>query len=61
MSIRDFYSKLTVGHEDNALLSSLRRLLLIEEPLEAGGGTADPLGDWTTWQSAVECEAVAGA
>lgn len=61
MSIRDFYSKLTVGHEDNALLGSLRRLLLIEEPLQVGGGTADPAGDWVSWQAAVECEAVAGA
>jgi len=60
MSIRDFYSKLTMGNEDNVLLGSLRRLLLIEEPLEVGGGTGDPTSDWVTWQSA-ECEAVAGA
>jgi len=62
MSIRDFYSKFTLGHEDNALLGSLRRLLLIEEPLQVGGGSGDPLGDWGPWQSSsVECEAVAGA
>jgi hypothetical protein len=60
MSIRDFYSKFTMGNEDNALLGSLRRLLLIAEPLEAGGGSGDPLGDWVAWQSSAECEAVAG-
>jgi hypothetical protein len=61
MSIRDFYLKFTLGNEDNVLLGSLRRLLLIEEPLKAGGGSGDPMGDWATWQSAAECEAVAGA
>jgi hypothetical protein len=60
MSIHDFYSKLTLGHEDNALLGSLRRLLLIEEPCEVGGGAGDPTGDWGSW-TAAECEAVAGA
>ncbi len=62
MSIRDFYSKLTLGHEDNALLGSLRRLLLIEEPAAAGGGTNDPMGDWGIWsQMTSEHEGVAVA
>jgi hypothetical protein len=63
MSIRDFYSKLTLGHEDNnALLGSLRRLLLIEEPAQVGGGTNDSMGDWGIWSHmTAESEAVAVA
>jgi hypothetical protein len=60
MSIRDFYLKF-MGNEDNVLLGSLRRLLLIEEPLHVGGGSGNPAGDWIAWQGSSECEAVAGA
>jgi hypothetical protein len=54
MSIHDFYSKLTLGHEDNELLGSLRKLLSIQEPLQAGGGTGDPMGDWGVWTNFAE-------
>ncbi|MEA2693845.1 MAG: hypothetical protein QOJ16_3232 [Acidobacteriota bacterium] len=60
MSIRDFYLKF-MGNEENVLLGSLRRLLLIEEPLQVGGGSGGPASDWVAWQSSTECEAVAGA
>ncbi len=59
MSILDFYSKFTLGHDDNALLGSLRRLLAIEEPTEVGGGSGGPMTDWGVWnQTAADGEAL---
>ena len=62
MSIHDFYSKLSVGQEDNSLLGSLRRLSSLEDAAQVTGGTSGgPLGDWGTWMQVHESEDVVGA
>jgi len=62
MSIRDFYSKLILGHEQNSLLASLRRLSLVEDASHfSGGDTGGPAGDWLVWTQTAKEYQPAGA
>jgi hypothetical protein len=47
MSIQDFYKKFVSATENNALVESLRRLSLFEDPKAMLG--EDPAGDWLIW------------
>lgn len=54
MSIQDFYKKFASATENNALVESLRRLSLFEDPKMFGEGTdTDPWLQWTDGESAV--------
>jgi hypothetical protein len=52
MSIQDFYKKFVSATESNALVESLRRLSLFEDPKAMLGD--EPAGDWTIWTEASE-------
>ena len=47
MSIQDFYKKFVSATENNALVESLRRLSLFEDPKAMLG--SEPEGDWIVW------------
>jgi hypothetical protein len=47
MSIHDFYSKLVSTTENNALVDSLRRLSLLDDPKAMFEG--EPQNDWIVW------------
>ena len=47
MSIQDFYKKFVSATENNALVESLRRLSLFEDPKAMLGEEAG--GDWIVW------------
>lgn len=47
MSIHDFYQKFVSATENNALVESLRRLSLLDDPKSMFEG--DPTGDWIYW------------
>jgi hypothetical protein len=49
MSIADFYQKFVSATENNALVESLRRLSLLDDPKAMFEG--DPLGEWAYWTS----------
>jgi len=48
MSIHDFYQKFVSATENNALVSSLRNLSLLDNPKAMFEG--DPQSDWIIWQ-----------
>lgn len=48
MSIHDFHSKLVSNHDENALVSMLRKLSLLDDPRRFQEDE-DPLSDWTIW------------
>jgi hypothetical protein len=52
MSIQDFYKKFVSATENNALVESLRRLSLFEDPKAMLG--EEPDGDWLVWTEASE-------
>jgi hypothetical protein len=54
MSIQDFYKKFVSSTENNALVESLRRLSLFEDP-KMFGEEADP---WLQWTDGAESVAV---
>ncbi len=47
MSIHDFHKKFVSATENNALVESLRRLSLFEDPKAMFEG--EPSGDWIVW------------
>ena len=47
MSIADFYQKFVSATENNALVESLRRLSLLDDPKAMFEG--DPMGEWGYW------------
>lgn len=47
MSIHDFYSRLVSVNEENALLGTLRKLSLLDDPKSMFAEEA--LGDWIPW------------
>ena len=47
MSIQDFYKKFVSATENNALVDSLRRLSLFEDPKAMLGQV--PENDWVIW------------
>lgn len=57
MSIQDFYKKFVSATENSALVESLRRLSLFEDPKTMLGG--EPTGDWIVWAEASEAMAPA--
>ncbi len=57
MSIQDFYKKFVSATENNALVESLRRLSLFEDPKAVLG--EDPGSDWIVWAEAREAMASA--
>lgn len=59
MSIQDFYKKFVSVTENNALVESLRRLSLFEDPKEMLG--EDQTADWLQWTEASEAIAAAQA
>lgn len=48
MSIHDFYKKFASATENNALVESLRRLSLFEDPKAMFSGEPTD-GDWIVW------------
>lgn len=56
MSIQDFYKKFVSATENNALVESLRRLSLFEDPKAMLG--EEPTGDWIVWSESSEAMAV---
>ena len=52
MSIQDFYKKFVSATENNALVESLRRLSLFEDPKAMLG--EEPEGDWLIWSEGSE-------
>ena len=46
MSIADFHQKFVSATENNALVQSLRRLSLLEDPKSMFEGTS---GEWSYW------------
>jgi hypothetical protein len=59
MSIQDFYKKFVSATENNALVESLRRLSLFEDPKAMLG--EEPDGDWIVWADGGEAMASAQA
>ena len=55
MSIQDFYKKFVSATENNALVESLRRLSLFEDPKAMLG--EEPEGDWLVWSESSEAMA----
>jgi hypothetical protein len=55
MSIQDFYKKFVSATENNALVESLRRLSLFEDPKAMLG--EEPTGEWLVWTEASEAMA----
>ncbi|MFL6200963.1 MAG: hypothetical protein ACJ76J_17455 [Thermoanaerobaculia bacterium] len=47
MSIHDFYQKFVSATENNALVESLRRLSLLDDPKSMFEG--DPSSEWIYW------------
>ena len=47
MSIHDFYQKFVSATENNALVESLRRLSLLEDPKVMFEG--EPTNEWAIW------------
>lgn len=47
MSIQDFHKKFVSSTENNALVESLRRLSLFDDPKAMFG--EEPAGDWVIW------------
>lgn len=47
MSIHDFHQQLVSATENNALVESLRRLSLLDDPKAMFEG--DPAGEWAYW------------
>ena len=47
MSIADFHQKLMSATENNALVESLRRLSLLDDPKAMFEG--DPAAEWSYW------------
>ena len=47
MSIHDFYSRLVAVNEENALLGTLRKLSLLDDPKSMFN--EEPLGEWIPW------------
>ncbi len=47
MSIHDFYSRLVSMNEENALLGTLRKLSLLDDPKSMF--SEEPLGEWIPW------------
>jgi hypothetical protein len=58
MSIQDFYKKFVSATENNALVESLRRLSLFEDPKAMLAG--EP-GEWIVWTEASEAMTAAQA
>jgi hypothetical protein len=56
MSIQDFYKKFVSATENNALVDSLRRLSLFEDP-KAMLGEEPNDGEWIVWTDAGEAMA----
>lgn len=52
MSIHDFHKKFVSATEHNALVESLRRLSLFEDPKAMFEG--EPSGDWLLWSQSTE-------
>ena len=50
MSIVDFYQKFVSATENNALVESLRRLSLLDDPKAMFEG--EPTGEWSYWSEA---------
>jgi len=48
MSIHDFHAKLATFSDDNALLRTLRRLSLLDDPKRMLND-GEPLNDWIPW------------
>ena len=48
MSIADFYQKFVSATENNALVESLRRLSLLDDPKSMFEG--EPRNEWAIWQ-----------
>lgn len=59
MSIQDFYKKFVSATENNALVESLRRLSLFEDPKTMFG--EEPPSDWYQWSEVSESIAVGQA
>jgi len=59
MSIQDFYRKFVSVSEDNALVETLRRLSLLEDPKAMFGN--EPAADWSQWSEASEVMAAGQA
>jgi hypothetical protein len=59
MSIQDFYKKFVSATENNALVESLRRLSLFEDPKVMLG--EEPLDPWVQWTEASEAIAAVQA
>jgi hypothetical protein len=58
MSIQDFYNKFVSATENNALVESLRRLSLLEDPKAMLG---EEPADWLQWTEATESGAAVQA
>ncbi|MEA2558710.1 MAG: hypothetical protein QOH06_214 [Acidobacteriota bacterium] len=56
MSIVDFYQKFVSATENNALVESLRRLSLLDDPKSMFEG--EPANEWAYWQDAAQSIAV---
>jgi len=50
MSIQDFYKKFVSVTENNALVESLRRLSLLDDPKSMF--EAEPANEWAIWSEA---------
>ncbi len=55
MSIQDFYKRFVSATENNALVESLRRLSLFEDPKAM---LAEEPGEWIVWTDGSEMAAV---
>jgi len=56
MSIHEFHQKFVSAAENNALVQSLRRLSLLDDPKAMFEG--EPTNEWAYWQDASQSMAV---
>jgi hypothetical protein len=51
MSIHDFHAQLATANEDESLMSTLRRLSMVEDLKAVIQDPANPTVDWAPWNS----------